>query len=132
MRKVNTKNLTPKMAWDKFVNTSEEMFISNFMADNPPVTDIKTMCEIYALELPIIFEHERMLFTIDQMEQIKKLITEHLENYIEEKGGIDKLELLSVEELDHMEMIEWEKLMNLIAKRYNITREEVSKILTKE
>lgn len=132
MRKVNTENLTPKMAWNKFINTSEEMFISNFMADNPPVTDIKTMCKIYALELPIIFEYERILFTTDQMEQIRKLITEYLENYIEEKGGIDKLDLLSVEELDHMAMIEHEKIMNLIAKRYNITREEASNIFTKE
>ncbi len=37
MRKVNTKNLTPKKAWIEFVGTSEEMFLSNFR----PETDIK-------------------------------------------------------------------------------------------
>ena len=98
MRKVNTKNLTPKKAWIKFVGTSEEMFLSNFR----PETDIKKMCKIYAQELPIVFEYEKILFTDRQIEEIENLILTHLENYIKSKGGVENLDLFTEEELDIM------------------------------
>lgn len=94
------KNLTPKKAWELYVNTSVELFISNYMAEG--VTDIEKMCKYYADELPIMFEYERILFSNTQIESICKLIIEYIKEYIKEKGGIDKLKLYTVKELDAM------------------------------
>jgi len=102
LRRVITKNLTPKMAWNQLVSTSEEIFISNYRADRPPITDIKKMCKVYAEELPIIFEYEKILFSDKQLKEIEKLLTKHLEGYIADKGGINKIELLTEVELDAM------------------------------
>ncbi|HHV18684.1 MAG TPA: hypothetical protein GXZ27_07480 [Thermoanaerobacterales bacterium] len=94
------KKLTPKKTWEQYVNTSVELFISNYMADG--ITDIEKMCKYYANELPIMFEYEKVLFSNTQIELIGKLITEYVKEYIKEKGGIDKLKLYSVQELDIM------------------------------
>ena len=129
MRKVITRNLTPKKAWNQFVSTSEEIFISNYMAERTPITDIKKMCKAYAEELPIIFEYEKILFSDKQIKEIEKLLTDHLENYIAGKGGIDKLELLTEEELDEITTINHDIIMDSLADRFNTTREEISKAL---
>lgn len=131
MRKAIT-NLTPKKTWDLYVSTSEEVFISNYMAERTPITDIKKMCKAYAEELPIIFEYEKILFSDKQIKEIEKLLIEHLESYIESKGGIDKLELLTEAELDEMTTITHNVNMNLLADRLNTTREEISKALRKK
>lgn len=128
MRKAIT-NLTPKNAWNQYVSTSEEIFISNYMAESKPITDIKKMCRAYAQELPIIFEYEKILFSDKQLEELEKLLTDHLENYIASKGGIDKLELLTEEELDEMTTITHNISMNLLADKFGVTREEISKAL---
>ena len=128
MRKAITRNLTPKKTWETYVGTSEEMFISNFMAETTPITDITKMCEIYAKEIPGIFETDKVLFTDKQLKELERLITEHLENYIKGKGGINKLEILTEDELDQIAMEDHEIIMNLLADRFNTTREEVSKV----
>jgi hypothetical protein len=92
------KKLTPKEAWRQYVDTSVEFFISNYMEEG--ITDIEEMCKCYALELPIVFEYERILFSNTQMELICNLITEYAKKYIKEKGGIDKLKLYTTQELD--------------------------------
>ena len=129
MRKAITKNLTPKEAWDLYAGSSPEMFISNFYAESNPITNIREMCRINAYELPANFEDTNVLFTDRQLELIKDLTIEYLENYITEKGGIDKLELISPEELDIMDEIEGENLLNLVANYLGVPREELGKYL---
>ena len=125
-------NLTPRKTWDLYVSTSEEMFISNYRADRPPITDIKLACKAYAEELPIIFEDEKILFSDKQIKEIEKLITDHLENYIANKGGIDKLKLFTEAELDAMALVDHEIIMEGLAKRLGVTREEISKSMKKD
>lgn len=131
LRKAIT-NLTPRKTWDLYVSTSEEIFISNYMAEKTPIADIKKMCEAYAGELPIIFEYEKILFSDKQLKEIKKLLTEHLEGYIVEKGGIDKLELLTEAELDKMTDIDHEIIMEGLANRLGTTREKLSEAMKKD
>ena len=123
MRKVNTKNLTPKKAWIEFVGTSEEMFLSNFR----PETDIKKMCKIYAQELPIVFEYEKILFTDRQIEEIENLILTHLENYIKSKGGVENLDLFTEEELDIMLRQDYEMIIYGLSQRWGVSREDVKR-----
>ena len=85
MRKAITKNLTPKEAWDLYAGSSPEMFISNFYAESNPITDIREMCRINAYEIPGNSEGDNILFTDRQLELIKDLTIEYLENYINEK-----------------------------------------------
>ena len=127
MRKANTKNLTPEKAWEEFVGTSEEMFLSNFR----PETDIKKMCEIYAHELPIVFEYDKILFTDKQIEEIENLLVTHLENYIKSKGGIENLKLYTEEELNMMMQQDYEVIIYGLSKKLGATREEVEKALDK-
>lgn len=129
MRKAITKNLTPKEAWDLYAGSSPEMFISNFYAESNPITDIREMCRINAYEIPGNSEGDNILFTDRQLELIKDLTIEYLENYINEKGGIDKLELISPEELDIMDEIETKNLLNDLANYLGVPREELGKYL---
>ena len=129
IRKAITKNLTPKKAWDLYAGSSPEIFISNFYADNKPITDIREMCRINAYELPDNYEDSNVLFTNTQLDLIGNLTTEYLENYIAEKGGIDKLDLYSVEELNIMDEIEIEDMFNSLAAYLGITRDELNEIL---
>lgn len=127
MKRAITKNLTPKKAWDLYAGSSPEMFISNFHAETNPITDIKEMCRINAYELPANFENANVLFSDKQLELIENLTIEYLENYINEKGGIDKLELISPEELYIMDEIETEDFLNLLANYLGVPREEIGK-----
>ena len=108
------------------------MFISNYRADRPPITDIKLACKAYAEELPIVFEDEKILFSDKQIKEIEKLITDHLEGYIANKGGIDKLKLFTEAELDAMALQDHEIIMEGLAKRFGVTREEISKSMKKD
>ena len=131
LRRVITRNLTPKMAWNQFVGTSEEMFISNYRADRPPITDIKLACKAYAEELPIVFEDEKILFSTKQIKEIERLITDHLEGYVASKGGIDKLKLFTEAELDAMALQDHEIIMEGLANRLGVTREKLSEAMKK-
>lgn len=132
LRRVRIKNLTPRKTWDLYVSTSEEIFISNYMAERTPITDIKEMCKLYAEELPIIFEYEKILFSDKQLKDIEKLLTKHLEGYIAGKGGINKIELLTEVELDAMADRDHEIIMEGLANRLGTTREKLSEAMKKD
>lgn len=127
MRKAVTKNLTPEKAWHIYVDMEPELFISEFHAESEPVRDIRKMCEILTLELPGNFEQE--IFTNKQLDLIKELLIEYLTNYIDKKGGMDNLELLSIEELDAMDEIMIGELLDGLASYAGINREEYNKAL---
>mgnify|MGYP000932179892 FL=1 len=89
------------------------------------------MCEIYAHELPIVFEYDKILFTDKQIEEIENLLVTHLENYIKSKGGIENLKLYTEEELNMMMQQDYEVIIYGLSKKLGATREEVEKALDK-
>ncbi len=93
LNNADIKRLTPKKAWIFYVETEPELFISNFR----PLTDIKKMCNIYAKELPYVFN---ILLTDKQIRILAKLFEEYLSDYIKKKGGFNKLNLYSEEEIN--------------------------------
>ncbi len=103
------KNLTPELAWEQYVDDSVEMFVSNFRDDG--IHDIGEMCRRYAKDLPKIFDY---LFTQDQIELIGDLLTKYVTEYVEAKGGIEKLDLYTPEELDELDKKQIDDVLALI------------------
>mgnify|MGYP000912655110 CR=1 FL=1 len=101
MKQIVTKKwfekLTPEMAWEQYVGTSVELFLSNFREDGYAKDEIDKMCIKYASELPGLFSQ---IFTVEQVEHIAALFLQYIDTYIDKKGGYDKLELYTLEELD--------------------------------
>ncbi|NLY76870.1 MAG: hypothetical protein GX080_02140 [Tissierellia bacterium] len=114
--------LTPKQTWDYYVGTSVELFLSNFRYEVPEM-DIAKMCRIYTREIPALFEGT--LFSSKKLEEIEKLLLTYLKDYIHSKGGIEKLQLYSEEELDLIFEETFEEAMEALCKKLNITREEL-------
>ncbi|NLZ93326.1 MAG: hypothetical protein GX922_04830 [Firmicutes bacterium] len=92
------KKLTPQMAWEQYVDSPVEVFISNFYVEG--IRDIEAMCQRYARDIPYIFN--KQLFTQEQLKRVAELLNEYIVAYVAKKGGIDKLEIYSEEELDAM------------------------------
>lgn len=126
-RRVKTKGLTPKQAYDQYVDMNEEKFIS-FMR---PVTDIREMCSIYASELPMVFDHEKVLFTDKQITELADLFTEYLTGYVENKGGYNKLDLWTEEEIDEYFTKEYEKSLGYMAEYFGATEDEVREAINR-
>lgn len=103
--KINTRGLTPGKAWFLYVDTEPELFVSNFR----PETDIKKMCNTYASEIPFVFE---TLLTVEQIRVLANLFEEYLTEYINRKGGFDKLKLYSEEDLELMFEQDREYILN--------------------
>lgn len=120
-RRVKLKNVTPKQAWDVYVNMEEQEFIANMR----PTTDITEMCEIYSKDLPFAFEYEKVLFSTKQIKQITKLITEHLTSYVETKGGYDKLDLMTEEEIEEKFQADYQESLDYMAAYFNTTKEHI-------
>ncbi len=95
------KNLTPKRAWEIYVQSEEyiprsvEFFLSNFREDG--YTNITRMCKVYAHE---IIEASGELATSEYIAEVAVLLEEYILQYIEQIGGKDKLNLYSTEELE--------------------------------
>lgn len=130
MKKIKVKNLSPKQAWQEFAGSSEEVFLSNFRHEVPEM-DIRKMCRIYAKDIPWTYSCDGIFFTTEELKKIEKLLLTHLEGYIESKGGLDKLDLVSEEELERMARRSYEEIVEGLAQNYNLTREEVGQALTR-
>jgi len=120
LRKV-IANLTAQQAWDIYVSTSEKLFLSNFRLDTNPIyaTELKKMCDRYVADIPA---GEGKLFTTDELDHISNLLVEHLKDYINGLGGIDKIEYYTEEDLKAIAKQEWEDIIRAIMKRYGVTR----------
>lgn len=120
--------LTAKEVFELYAGIDEKTFLSNFHYDNPPVTDIREMCRIYAMEIP---GNEDLLFSLEELKSIESILLGHLENYIESKGGLDKVDLYIREELDKIDEEDTEEMMDALANYYGLSREELSLVLRK-
>jgi hypothetical protein len=95
------QKMTSELAWQQYVDEPVEFFISMFHYEwKGPVTDIKEMCRIYARDMPGIFSQ---LFTQDQLNHVAKLLEQYICDYIQEKGGLDRLKLYTNKELEEIE-----------------------------
>ena len=118
MRKI-IANLTQKQAWDIYVSTDEKLFLSNFRLDRNPIyaTELKKMCDRYVADLP-----DENLFATTELEHISNLLVKHLENYINNLGGIDNVEYHTEEDLKEIAKQEWNNIIKAIMKKYGVTR----------
>ncbi len=111
-------NLTPREAWaihgieetSPHKDDAVEFFISNFKLEG--ITDIKDMCERYVKDLPIFYD---TLFTQEQLDKIACLLEQYINDYIEGKGGYEKLKLYSEKEINSIDI----KQMNDLSNVYN-------------
>ena len=117
-------NLTPKKAWDIYDDMGEKLFLSNFKFDNPPIyaTELKRMCDRYVIDLP---GSEDTLFTTKELNYLSDLLVEHLENYIKNKGGLDKVEYYIEEELNEIAKKGTEEIFETMARRYGTDIETI-------
>ena len=81
------------------------------------------MCRIYTREIPALFEGTLCRST--KLEEGEKVLLTYLKDYIHSKGGIEKLQLYSEEELDLIFEETFEEAMEALCKKLNITREEL-------
>ncbi|HZJ76939.1 MAG TPA: hypothetical protein VFC70_04445 [Oscillospiraceae bacterium] len=121
MRKSIVK-LTSKKCWDIHVETSEKLFLSNFKSEGFYAIDLKKMCDRYVVDLPGFYGK---LFTVEELDHISNLLVEHLQNYIENLGGLDKIEYYTEEELDEIAKKETEEIFNAMALRYGTDIETI-------
>ena len=92
--------LSPKEFWNKHVDETVEHFISFFLVDYTPVTEIKEMCNIYAREL---CTSNNKVYSVTVQKRIADILETHIQNHIKEMGGFDKLKLYSLEEVEAIE-----------------------------
>ena len=117
-------NLTPKKAWDIYVSIGKKLFLSNFKFDIQPIyaTELKKMCDRYVIDLP---GSEDTLFTTEELNHLSDLLVEHLENYIKNKGGLDKVGYYTEEELDEIARKETEEIFEAMVRRYGTDIETI-------
>ncbi len=125
-----SKNITPKQAWEKYVGTSEKMFLSNFISEG--FADVEEMCKFYSRELPMVSDFDGILFSQKQIEQIQNLITKHIQQYIEKQGGLNNITLYTDDELNNMEVEDHEMIMDYLCHRFNMEREVLSEFLSED
>ncbi|MCR3923154.1 MAG: hypothetical protein NUK65_11685 [Firmicutes bacterium] len=114
-QKTFINKLTPAEAWRQYVTDDVILFLSNFRDDG--IADIREACQLYASEIPSIFEQ---LFTQNQITHIANLLEQHVNNYVHKMGGIDKLTLYTDEEMDAIwndETVGTLEVINIFAKK---------------
>lgn len=88
--------LTPRKAWERYGNgVSVEFFITDHFYEG--YTDIWEMCNRYMLE---VINTVDGLVTVEERAHVTNVFYQYIKNYVDDKGGIDKLKLLSPAELD--------------------------------
>ncbi len=86
------KKLTPKEAWEIYVDEPIKLFISIYYNDG--ITDIDEMCKSFAGDVPYLTGQP---FAQSDLDTIASLIKQYLE-----KEGYDDSDLYTKEELDQM------------------------------
>ena len=115
-------NLTLKKCWDIRVETSEKLFLSNFKSEGFYATDLKKMCDRYVVDLPGFYGK---LFTAKELDHISNLLVEHLQNYIENLGGLDNVKYYTEGELCKIERNTNENIIENMARKCNMSKEKM-------
>ena len=113
MRKI-FKNLTPKTAFDKYVDTDQErpveFFLTNFILDG--YTDLTAMCKTLAEAV----EMDDGLATTEEISHVAKLLEQYIRDYVKKIGGVSKIKLYTREECDAILDQDWDLVMDTIKK----------------
>ncbi len=89
-----------KKLWDDNIGLSIEMLISFFHADDKPITDIKEMCNLLSRDICNI---KYKIYDVKRREKLAEKLYDYMNDYIEKKGGFDKLILHTKEEVEAVE-----------------------------
>lgn len=88
--------LTPEKAWERYGNgVSVEFFISDFLSEG--YTDLWEMCNRYILE---IINGCDGLVTVEERAHVTDIFYRYIKDYVDNQGGMDKLDLWTQEKLD--------------------------------
>ncbi len=120
--------MSPKQTWDYYVDSSVEMFLSNFRYEVPQM-DIEKMIKIYTGEIPELFED--MLFSTEHLKEIEEKLLIYLKNYICSRGGIENLDLYTEEELEEIAQKDLEKIIAGLARKFNVSTDIIRAELRK-
>ena len=98
MNRKQIYKLTPETAWETLITYNEtiEGFVSEFVDEGYDKNDITGMAKRFVKDAPINLEQPLLQEDIDFLAE---LIEKYIKSYIEKIGGIDKLKLMSHEEL---------------------------------
>ena len=103
------KILTPEQAWDEYVTMPVELFISYFLSEG--ISDLWEMSKLHAFDIVNI---TGQLYTQDELERVADLIETYMNDYINEIGGFEKLELYTEEELEEIDQEQVDDLMETL------------------
>lgn len=93
--------LTPERAWKRYGNgTSVEFFITDYFYEG--YTDIWEMCKKYIHD--VICDVDGLV-TVEERTRVAKFFYQYIKNYVNRKGGIDKLEIFSRTQLAQLDVI---------------------------
>ena len=88
------KKLTPEQAWEEYVTMPVDLFISYFLSEG--ITNLSEMSKLHAFDIPNI---TGQLYSQYELDYVAGLIETYMNDYINEIGGFEKLELYTEEEL---------------------------------
>lgn len=94
-----TKKLMPQQVWNYYYPDTVDKFISDMEVGG--ITDITAMCKRFAQDIPWL---EKRPINQEDIDQIAKLLEQHIRQHIEKIGGRDKLTKYTKEELEQ----EWQ------------------------
>lgn len=128
MNRKQIRKLTPEGAWKLLLtDATVEYFVSEFIAEGYAKKDITAMARRFAEDTPSALSQPMLQEDIDY---IAELIEKNIRDYLDKKGGINKLNLYTTEELDKM----WDEnvtdLFSALADNgYKIKNERIRKMV---
>lgn len=100
--------LTPEKAWQRYgYGVSIEFFIADYFYAGS--TDLWDMCEKHISDN---IYHVDGLVTVEERSRVTNLFYQYIRNYIDSKGGLDKLEFIGQLHLDFAGHGDLDKLIN--------------------
>ena len=128
MNRKQIRKLTPEGAWELLLtDATVEYFVSEFIAEGYAKKDITAMARRFAKDTPSALSQPMLQEDIDY---IAELIEKNIRDYLDKKGGIDKLNLYTIEELDKMWDENVTNLFSIMAdKGYKIKNERIRKMV---
>ena len=103
------KKLTPEQAWEEYVTMPVELFISYFLSEG--ISDLSEMSKLHAFDIPNI---TGQLYTLDQLEHVAGLNETYMNDYINQIGGFEKLDLYTEEELEKIDQEQVDDLLETL------------------
>lgn len=129
--KVRKVKITPQQAWERYGKSSDvecpvEFLLSEYMVEG--ITDIPTIC---FKEAEIVLTLDNKPVSVEDIQYIADLLEEYIMDYINKKGGLDKLRLYNLEELEEIERHQCDVLLEMLGltrKNKDKTKKQIGQI----